>query len=148
VGGLKLLPPAPKLTSHPVDVGLRTEGSILARLAASGYRVLVPFGVNQRFDLVLYVAGAFIRAQCKTGRLRKGVILFSTQSMVTSKTRNVARSYAGEADIFLVYCPDTESIYGVPVELAPRSYMSLRVDPCRNGQCQRVNWARDYELPA
>ena len=136
-----------RLTGHPVDVGLRSEGVIIARLVAEGFGVLLPFGVNVRFDLVLYQDGAFTRAQCKTGRLRKGAILFSTQSIVTSKTRNVCRSYEGEADLFLVYCPDNERIYAVPVKGAPRGSMSLRVDPCRNGQHQGVNWARDYELP-
>jgi hypothetical protein len=143
----KLLPP-PKPSDHPVDVGTRSEAVILAQLAAWGHCVLVPFGVNQRFDLVLYANGNFTRVQCKTGRLRRGVIQFSTQSVVTSKTRNVPRGYRGEADLFLVYCADTNRIYGVPVDSAPRGYMALRVDPCRNGQCQGVNWASDYELPA
>jgi hypothetical protein len=33
-----------------------------------GYSVLLPFGVNQRYDLVLDLDGRFVRAQCKTGR--------------------------------------------------------------------------------
>lgn len=45
--------PKPALSSHPVDVGLRSEGAILSELVRRGYCVLVPFGVNQRYDLVL-----------------------------------------------------------------------------------------------
>ena len=67
---------APEPSSHPVDVGLRTEAAILAELVQRGYQVLVPFGVNQRYDLVLDIEGEFVRAQCKTGRLRDGVIRF------------------------------------------------------------------------
>ena len=136
------------LRDHPVDVGQRTEAAILSHLVRAGYGVLLPFGVNQRYDLVLDLDGAFVRAQCKTGRYRRGVIAFSAQSVVTSKTRNVTRGYRGQADVFLVHCPDFESVYCVPVDEAPGTAMSLRVEPTRNGQSDRVHWARDYELPA
>jgi PD-(D/E)XK endonuclease len=43
--------------------------------------VLLPFGVNQRYDLVLDLDGHLVKAQCKTGRLRKGVVSFSTRSV-------------------------------------------------------------------
>jgi hypothetical protein len=144
----KLLLTAPGLSDHPVDVGQRTEARILAYLVGHGYSVLIPFGVNQRYDLVLDLGGNFVRAQCKTGRLRQGSIVFRSSSVITSKTRNVLRGYAGEADVFLVHCPQFEPVYCVPVSEARVSQMYLRVEPCRNGQHERVNWAREYELPA
>jgi hypothetical protein len=141
----KLPPPEP--SNHPVDVGLRSEAAILGELVRRGYSVLVPFGVNQRYDLVLDQGGQFIRVQCKTGRLRKGAVVFSTMS-VRSNTRKVQfRSYKGEADYFLVYCPANGGIYAVPVDEAPEGYMSIRVSPPQNGQLAGVNLARDYQLP-
>lgn len=130
-----------------LDFGQRTEAAILSHLVRHGYPVLLPFGVNQRYDLVLDLEGTFVRAQCKTGRYRNGAIEFKTQSVVTSKTRNVVRGYIGEADVFLVHCPTVQGVYCVPVELAAKGSMYLRVDPCRNGQHQRVHWASEYELP-
>ena len=144
----KQLLAAPALTSHPVDVGHRTEGAILYHLVCKGYSVLVPAGVNQRYDLVIDADGEFIRAQCKTGRYRDGAIVFSTRSMITSKTRNVPRDYHGEADVFLVHCPALpDHVYCVHVGEASKGYMHLRVDSSRNGQHQRVHWAADYQLP-
>ena len=55
--------PKPELTSHPVDVGLRTEGAILSALIRRGDCVLVPFGVNQLYDLVLDCDGRLLQAQ-------------------------------------------------------------------------------------
>jgi PD-(D/E)XK endonuclease len=72
VSDSKLRLTAAALSDHPVDVGQRTEARILAYLVAHGYGVLLPFGVNQRYDLVLDLNGRFVRAQCKTGRYRKG----------------------------------------------------------------------------
>jgi hypothetical protein len=46
-----LSPPTP--SNHPVDIGLRSEAAVLAELVERGYQVLLPFGVNQRFDFVI-----------------------------------------------------------------------------------------------
>jgi hypothetical protein len=98
---------------------------------------------------VIDLEGSFVRAQCKTGWLRRGAVRFSTQSHQSNNTeRPVARGYAGEADIFLVYCEATSRVYAVPVDEAPVGYMYLRVDPPRNGQLRGVRWAGEYELPA
>jgi hypothetical protein len=59
-----------------------------------------------------------------------------------------ASDYEGEADLFLIYCPELERIYAVPVDEAPASHGYLRVDPTRNGQEEGIRWARDFELPA
>jgi hypothetical protein len=139
---------APRPSTHPVDVGLRTEAAILAELVRRGYQVLVPFGTNQRYDLVLDLDGRFVRAQCKTGRLRRGVVVFNTTSVRSNRRGWFIRGYEGEAEIFLVYCADTDRIYAVPVEDAPAGSGCLRVDPARNGQVDGIRWARDYELPA
>jgi hypothetical protein len=140
--------PPPLPSSHPVDVGLRTEAAILAELVRRGYQVLIPFGTNQRYDLVLDLGGTFMRAQCKTGRLRQGCVLFNTNSVRVNTQGWFTRGYFGEAEIFLIYCPETERIYAVPVDEAPASSGSLRVKPTRNGQEDGIRWARDYELPA
>jgi hypothetical protein len=78
VNDSKLRLPKPKLTNHPVDIGLRTEAAIGSELTRRGYAVLVPWGVNQRYDLVLDLGGEFLRAQCKTGRLSDGAVGFYT----------------------------------------------------------------------
>lgn len=140
--------PKPELTSHPVDVGHRTEAAILSALVRRGYRVLLPFGVNQRYDLVLESEGRFLRAQCKSGRLREGAIQFRALSTQSNTRRTRSRNYVGEVDLFIVYCPDIQRVYVVPAEEVPNTGMYLRVDPPRNRQAKRVRWAKDYELPA
>jgi PD-(D/E)XK endonuclease len=81
-------------------------------------------------------------------RLRNGAVLFSTRRIRTNTKRVLFRNYVGDAELFLVYCPDTCAIYAVPVDEAPEGYGTLRVEPTRNGQTEGVRWARDYELPA
>lgn len=40
---------------------------ILARLVQAGKMVLVPFGENQRYDLLIDEGDVFVRVQCKDG---------------------------------------------------------------------------------
>jgi hypothetical protein len=109
--------------------------------------VLLPFGVNQRYDLMLDPGGKFVRAQCKTGRLRGGCIEFTPRSTRANRSGVFSRSYRGEVEIFLVHCPKLNRIYAVPVEETPGTFMALRLKPTRNGQARRTHPAEKYELP-
>jgi hypothetical protein len=123
-----------------VDVGLRrlrTEATILAELIRCDYAVLLPFGTNQRYDLVLDIEGEFVRAQCQTGRLKGGVVEYSTRSVRSNRKEILTPNYAGQVEIFLVHCPQTGGIYAVPVDEAPEGYGSLRVSPTRNVRNRR-----------
>lgn len=110
--------------------------------------MLVPFGVNQRYDLIIDCEGCLLKVQCKTGRLRDGVVQFSALSIQSNTRQTRVRGYAGQVDFFMVYCPENERVYAIPAEDVPNSSMYLRIDPPRNGQSKRVRWAKEYELPA
>ena len=131
-----------------MDVGQRTEGAILGELVRRGYHVLSRSASNSRYDLVMDIEGKFVRAQCKTGRLRDGCVVFSARSVQSNTRRAATRGYRGEIEIFLVYCEATGQIYSVPVEDVGACHIYLRVDAPRNNQARRIRWAKDYELPA
>jgi hypothetical protein len=129
-------------------VGQRTEAIVLAELVKRGHKVLVPFGTNHRYDFVLDTADGFLRVQCKTGRLYHGVIRFNTVSIRSNTKQTFRRPYRGDADVFLIYCPETDRVYAVDVEEAASGKGALRVAPTANSQAKGVRWAAEYELPA
>jgi hypothetical protein len=138
-----------KVSSHPVDVGERSEAIILAELVKRGHRVLVPYGTNHRYDLVIDVGTRFLRAQCKTGRLRQGVVKFNTASTRANTLGAYTKPYDSEQiDLFLIYCAETNRVYAVDVDEATSFEGALRVDPTANGQAKGIRWAADHELPA
>jgi hypothetical protein len=144
----QLPPPPPRAVPHPVDVGDATEAIVIAALVRRGYRVLRPLSANQRYDLVLDLSDRFLRVQCKTGRLRRGAIVFSTRSVRSNRNGIYVRSYTDEADVFLVHCPETDRIYAVPVgDSGALKTASLRVTAPANGQSKGIRWAADHELP-
>jgi hypothetical protein len=100
-------------------------------------------------DLILDREGTLIRVQCKTGRLRKGAVLFNVCSNYGHHRNPLTchRGYRGEIDFFAIYCAETTGIYLVPIGQLPlKREGALRVDPPRNNQFQRIRLAADYEI--
>src|SRR6266849_9302567 len=99
---------------------------VLARLLETYEVILLPFGENQRYDLVIDTGSDFIRVQCKTGRLqRNGAIKFNTCSSTyhhpNAPTRyGNSQDYRGAADFFGIYCPENDSVHMVPVDSVGR----------------------------
>lgn len=127
------------------QIGDESAGMVIAALLQRKEIVLVPFGDNQRYDVVVDRNGAFVRIQIKTGRLERGAIEFDTCSSYAHRGRG-HRDYRGDADLFGVYCPDTKKAYLVPVDEVGTRSGSLRVAPPRNGQNKKIRLALDYEL--
>jgi PD-(D/E)XK endonuclease len=75
-------------------------------------------------------------------------VCFNSESVRSNSRTALRRPYDGEAEIFVVHCPDTDEIYAVPVAEAPKRGVTLRVDPTANSQAKGVRWASDYVLPA
>lgn len=128
-------------------VGNVTEAMVLAALTKAGHHVLIPWGDNLRYDLALDNNGSFVRVQCKTGRLQNGAIVFSVASTV-GRMGTGHRTYADEADMFGVYCPETDGVYLVPVVGCGNRECSLRVTATKNNQRSGVRLAADYLVVA
>jgi hypothetical protein len=121
---------------------------IIAALTLQGKAILLPLGDFQRYDLVIDDGGRFLRVQCKLGRLTEGAVHFHPCSIDSRRKQGgcVRKGYAGEIDLFGVYCPEVQKCYLVPVDQAPQTGCYLRVDPPRNRQKTHIRWAAEYEI--
>ena len=131
-------------------IGERSEAIIIARLLEIGYDVLIPFGDNLRYDLVIEDADRKLwRVQCKTGWMdtEKSVIKFATASSYNHTIKNKRwKDYRGQCEYFAVYCAETRGVYLVPVDQVGVTQAMLRVTPTINKQEKNVRWAKDYQL--
>lgn len=137
----------PKNTAQQGEI---TESMVLARLIQLGYRCLIPWGHDCRYDIAIDDDGKFIRVQCKTARYleERGCLEFNTAityARVGGKP-HIRKGYKGEADYFGVYSPDTEKVYLIPVEDVPSDAAALRLHATKNNQQKGVRWAKDYEI--
>jgi hypothetical protein len=136
-------------TEHPKIVGDRTQLAVMAGLYEAGYGLYTPFGENTRCDLIIERDGMLARVQIKTGRLRGGAVLFNVCSTYGHHPhpKILKRTYEGEIDLFAVHCRDNGGVYLIAIEDLPMQHQAtLRIEPPRNNQVQRVRWARDYEI--
>jgi hypothetical protein len=133
---------------HPKDVGDRTTLAVMLALRGVGYGVLVPFGENTRYDLVIDDGRTLAKVQCKTGRFRHGAVRWSMCSNAHHPNPRIRqRDYHGEVDFFAVFCREIGSVYLVPMaDLPLRREDALRVDPPRNMQRKRIRLAERYEI--
>jgi PD-(D/E)XK endonuclease len=126
------------------EKGNLTEAKILAALVAAGYLVSIPFGDGHKYDFLIDDSSSLWRVQCKTGRVKRGVLIFNSYSQ--SGNGATKQGYYGLADLFAVLHSESGEVYLVPVEKFGSTGISLRLVPTVNGQVQKINWAVDYLL--
>ncbi len=90
------------------EKGNLSEARILAALVAAGYLVSVPFGSGHKYDFVVDDSTSLFRVQCKTGRVKNGVLLFNAYGQ--SGNGSVKMSYRGLADLFAVLNPVDDKV--------------------------------------
>jgi hypothetical protein len=135
---------------HTDKTGDISEAAIIVRLLRAGYSVLIPYGKNHRYDLLIEDGeGKYWRVQCKTGWLdeKKTVVNFATASSYNHTAKQKGwRHYRGQADYFAVYCEELDKAYLIPVDAVGLTLAKLRLVSAKNNQMKNVRWARDYEL--
>jgi hypothetical protein len=121
------------------------EAVVLAEFLRAGFPVLLPFGDNRRYDLVVEAGGRFLRVQCKTASQCGGgaCIRFKARSGV-----HQSRSYRGQADLFGAYSPYTGQVYVLAVNEVPDTDVWLRLMPAKNNQQLKIRRAEDHTLAA
>ena len=123
--------------------GDETESKILHELIASGYTVSVPFGDNDKYDLVVDDGDELYRVQCKTAWPNKDrTIRFNTHSQTTKDGAYHEQTYDGAIDVFLVRDPDDDQLYWIDIDDASEQKMELRFDGAI--EHPSINWADDY----
>lgn len=126
-------------------IGDISELHAIVALTKLGYKVLLPFGENQRYDFVIDDGETFSRVQVKTGQLRGDVILYSCSSSHAHRG-GTTRPYFGQIEYLAVYCPGTEKVYLLPEKELTATRAHLRLSPPRNNMVKTIRWASDFEL--
>jgi len=120
---------------------------VLTELCKVGYTVLIPWGDKDRYDLVAEKNGTFSRIQVKTAWKAKNGIRFNTASVTTKNGTRVRQKYnANQVDLFIVYDPDDNSLYCIPISEATSTDCLLRTESAKNGQKKLVKVAADYSF--
>ena len=130
---------------NTVDKGDASEAAVIAELKKRGKTVLIPFGDNQRYDIVIEDDG-FERVQIKTAREKENVkVMFDTAGSHTNSKGTKKKPYSkNEIDSFIIYNQVRDIVYKIPIEEAPNTNMIIRHKPKQDQPS--INWAEDYVL--
>jgi len=121
-----------------------SELRIVAKLIEQGYTVSMPWGENAPYDLILDCGKDLIKVQIKTGRVKDGVIHFNNYAVThNTKTTKSKKYNTDDVQMFAIYVPETQGLYLVPNTLKSTS---LRLIPAKNGQKEKINMAKDFEI--
>lgn len=120
-----------------------TEAAVITELKRREISVSIPFGDNERYDLLFEAPdGRILRGQVKTGWTNDGIVNFRGYSQHTNSTGNVYKEYGTDVDCFLVYSHDYDRIFLV-WEDEFETNMSIRVEEPEQTH-ETINWAADY----
>lgn len=125
--------------------GDTTEAKALHELIAAGYSVSVPFGDNDKYDLIVEDDGTLYRIQCKTAWPdNDSTIRFNTHSQTTKNGAYHEQGYRGDIDVFLVRNPKDDTLYWVDIRDAADRKMALRFEA--DIDHPSINWADEFEF--
>jgi hypothetical protein len=125
--------------------GVISELAVMEKLASKGLLLSIPFGENQRYDLLADDGERVLRVQVKTGRLRNGVVKYACCSAHYHRGAK-DQPYFGQVDLLAVFCPDNDTVYVLPESELVATSAHLRIDPPKNNMRKTIRWARDFEL--
>jgi hypothetical protein len=134
----------------PSQKGAVAEAAMTAAAIQLGLVVLRPLCEGRRYDLMIDLEPSLLRVRCKLARRLSGVLSVNLQTCRYTPRGYVRTSYAAsEIDAVGAYSPHLNRCFLVPIDLvAGRRVIHLRLDPAKNKQVERINWARDYEFQA
>ncbi|TYT63154.1 group I intron-associated PD-(D/E)XK endonuclease [Natrialba swarupiae] len=127
------------------DIGDQTEARAVSKLVANGYSVSIPFGDNDKYDLVVDDGSRLYRLQCKTAWSNKErTIRFNTHTQTTKDGAYHEETYRGEIDAFFVYHLPNETFYWIDATDSNNQKMELRFES--EIDHPSINWADAYEF--
>ncbi len=108
---------------------------VMQQAVQKGYIVCVPYGDNQRYDLLFDRNGQYQRVQVKYITPKDGRIKLKLFTVMHDKNRTTERKYrrvkytAKDIDFFAIVNANTHEVYMIPLsEINGHSEMVLRTD--------------------
>lgn len=130
------------------DKGDISEAKALLEFSKRGIPVLIPWGDNLRYDMVIELNKTFYRVQVKTANEeRNGAILCYTRSSTNHTSNKKLSTYEDDVDYFVFYNQKRDIIALVPIDVVnEKKTLSLRIEKPKNCAVKNVRYFEDYSF--
>lgn len=127
-------------------IGNIGEAKVIAKFVEHGFPVYIPFGDNEKADIVVDINGKLCRIQVKTAvGCENGRIEFDLTSTTLRNKNTVRRKYSvHEVDYFALYSMVRDEVYLLKVEENVKSSICIRFEEAGNKQKTGVKYECDY----
>lgn len=128
------------------QIGNIGEAKVLSKFIELGFPVYVPFGDNEKADLVVDFNGKLNRIQVKTSiDAKNGNVVFDLTSSTAHRKNGTRHKYTvNEVDYFALYNLCRDKIYLLKVPETPIATIRFRYEYPKNGQTCGVHFEDDY----
>lgn len=128
--------------------GELSEAKALYEFQKAGIPVALPWGDNQRYDMIAEFNGKLNRIQVKTANEEEnGSIKCYCRSSTNHTTNKNLSDYIGQVDYFVFYNQTRDLIALVPIEeVGDKKIINLRIEPTKNGQVKGIRFFSDYSF--
>lgn len=129
-------------------IGNIGEAKTLCKFVEKGIPVYVPFGDNEKSDLIAEFNGKLNRIQIKTSvKAEDEKIIFNLVSSTSRRKNGVKHIYTNEEiDYFVCYNIERDKLFIISVDEASNSQLTIRYIKPKNGQILGVKFEEDYLL--
>lgn len=127
-------------------IGNIGEAKVLAKFVEMGIPIYIPFGDDEKADLIAEFDGKLNKIQVKTSiKSKNGCSIFDLTSSTAHRTNGERRKYLNsEIDYFALYSLDRDKIYLMKVPDNPMSAITIRFEDTKSGTKSRVNYESDF----
>jgi hypothetical protein len=108
--------------------------------------VAIPWGDNERYDMIAEFNGKLNKIQIKTCTVEvNGGIVCYCRSSTNHTTNKKLNTYQNDIDYFLFVNPTNDSLALVPIEvIGNHLQICLRIRPTKNNQKKNTHYFDDY----
>ena len=127
-------------------IGNIGEAKVLAKFVEMGIPIYIPFGDDEKADLIAEFDGKLNKIQVKTSiKSKNGCSIFDLTSSTAHRTNGERRKYLNsEIDYFALYSLDRDKIYLMKVPDNHMSAITIRFEDTKSGMKSRVNYESDF----
>lgn len=127
------------------SIGNIGEAKVLCKFVELGIPVYLPFGDNERSDLIAEFNGKLNRIQVKTSiKAEDGIMRFDLTSSTVHRSQGIKHKYTTEEiDYFACYNIERDKIFLVPID-EPRTTITIRYEKPKNSQVKGLHFEDDY----
>ena len=127
-------------------IGNIGEAKVLSKFVELGIPVYLPFGDNEKADLIADFNGKLNKIQVKTSvEANDGKMKFDITSSTTHRKNGCKHVYTKEEiDYFACYNLARDCILLFKVDEVPSSSITVRYESSKNGQTKNIRFEKDF----